>query len=178
MIRLHDKLFTPYIKAAEIEQINRQLADQLITDFADKNPIFIVILNGAATFACDLVRLFPFPCEMSFIKVRSYAGTESTGVVSELIGLDVAISGRVVVLLEDIIETGSTIKHLLAILRTHDPAELRVATLLLKPDIFKKIFTVDYVGKSISNDFVVGYGLDYDGLGRNYPDIYTLVSQS
>ena len=138
-------------------------------------PLFLSILNGSFMFTADLLKRIQFPCEVSFIKIASYEGTSSTGKYNELIGLKEDINGRTVIIVEDIVDTGHTLDKLYMELRKRNPAKILIATLLYKPESYKGDIKIDYVGKSIPNDFIVGYGLDYDGLGRNLPDIYTLA---
>jgi hypoxanthine phosphoribosyltransferase len=134
------------------------------------------LLNGAFMFAADFIRQFPYPCNISFVKIASYSGTSSTQAVKVLIGLNEEIRGRHVVILEDIIDTGITMDNILQQLADMAPASISVATLLFKKDAIVKEFPIDYIGMTIPSDFIVGYGLDYDGFGRNYPDIYKIVT--
>ncbi len=138
-------------------------------------PLFISILNGSFMFTADLLKRIQFPCEVSFIKLASYEGTSSTGTINELIGLKENIEGRTVIIVEDIVDTGHTLDKLYAELEKKNPAKILIASLLFKPESYKGNLKINYIGKSIPNDFIVGYGLDYDGLGRNLPDIYTLA---
>lgn len=153
------------------------LASKINHDYA-KSPepiLFLSVLNGSFMFTADLLKRITFPCEVSFIKLSSYQGTTTTGVVTEVIGLSEDITGRTVIILEDIVDTGITLGKLNKALRKLNPREIRVASLLFKPDAYKGSIKIDYIGRSIPNEFIVGYGLDYDGLGRNLPDIYTLI---
>jgi hypoxanthine phosphoribosyltransferase len=174
-VQLHDKKFAPHISATEIDKAVTSIASAINTDLADKNPLFVCVLNGVFLFAADLLRKIETPCEVSFIKVSSYEGTSSTGEVKTQIGLKEDIKGRTIVLVEDIIDSGNTIAKLLPLLEAEKPAAIKIATLLFKPSAFKKDFKIDYIGMEIPNDFVVGYGLDYNGLGRNLPEIYKIV---
>ncbi len=175
-ITLHDKTFEISIPEEKILGAVKQLAEQLNNDLKDVDkPIFISILNGSFMFTADLVKHINISCEISFLKLSSYNGTASSGCVKELIGLTKSIEGRTIIILEDIVDTGKTLEELVNVLHTHKPKEIKLATLLLKPDVYKKDIKLDYIGLSIANDFIVGYGLDYDELGRNYRDIYTLV---
>ena len=175
-ITLHDKTFEISLPEEKILEAVKQIAEQLNNDLKDVDkPIFISILNGSFMFTADLMKYVNMPCEISFLKLSSYTGTESCGNVKELIGLTKSIEGRTVVVLEDIVDTGRTLEELVNTLQVHRPKEVKLATLLLKPDVYKKDIKLDYVGLSIPNDFIVGYGLDYDELGRNLRDIYTLV---
>ena len=139
------------------------------------NPLFISVLNGSFMFTADLMKHLTMPCEVSFVKLASYEGTSSTGKVKELVGLGDDITGRTVVIVEDIVDTGLTMKQLVETLRARGPKDIKIATLLVKPDKLKVELDINYVAMNIPNDFIVGYGLDYDGLGRNYRDIYTVI---
>ncbi|MCK5171178.1 MAG: hypoxanthine phosphoribosyltransferase, partial [Bacteroidales bacterium] len=145
--------------------------------YKDKNvPLFISILNGSFMFTADLFKHIDFTCEVTFLKLTSYRGTSSTGSVRQLIGVNESIAERDVIILEDIVDTGITIEQILGQLKSFEPASVKVASLLFKPEAYQKDFGIDYIGMEIPNDFIVGYGLDYDRLGRNFPDIYTLIS--
>lgn len=159
----------------EVKFTGKPLDITLQEDTQGTNPLFLSVLNGAFMFAADLMRNLTIPSEISFVKLASYAGTSSTGKVKELVGLNDDIEGRTVVIVEDIVDTGVTMKHLLETLQARKPKEIRIATLLLKPDKLKVELDIHYVAMRIPNDFIVGYGLDYDGLGRNYRDIYTVM---
>jgi hypoxanthine phosphoribosyltransferase len=176
LVKLHDKNFTPYIQADAIHENVKRIAEGLTTEVKKSFPLFIVVLNGSFIFAADLVKLLKFPCEISFVKLASYQGTSSTGQVSELIGLTESIENRTVVIVEDIVDTGNTLEKLYALLKEKNAKEIKIVTLLFKPEAYKKDLKLDYIGINISNEFVVGYGLDYDGLGRNLKDIYILHS--
>ena len=173
-VKLHDKEFEIYISKEEIDSINKGLAVQINRDYEGKNPIVLSILNGSFIFAADLVRYFSFPLKIEFVRYSSYEGTESTGRIKEILGLKSNIEGRDLLIVEDIVDTGFTLSKALAELKSHGPSSVRVVSLLLKPDALQHDIPVDYVGKSIPNDFVVGYGLDYDELGRDLPAIYKL----
>ena len=175
-VKIKDKEFAINLSAGEIQGFVQQVADQINRDLCNDNPLFVIILNGCFMFAGDLFKKVNFPCEISFIKLTSYIGTESTSNVKTLIGINENIKGRKIVIVEDIIDTGITIDHLLIQLEKFQPAEIKIATLLFKPNAFQKNFKIDYIGKEIPNDFIIGYGLDYDGYGRNLPDIYKIVS--
>jgi hypoxanthine phosphoribosyltransferase len=175
LITVKDKQFKPYIGSETILNEVKRLADEITRDLSGEFPLFLVILNGSFMFAADLLKEVTFPCEISFIKVASYHGTSSTGSVTELIGLTEDISNRTVVIVEDIVDTGVTLEKLMAVLKKKNTKQVKIAAALLKPDAYKKDISVDYVGLKIPNDFVVGYGLDYDGQGRNLKDIYVLA---
>lgn len=174
-VTLKDKSFKLCIPESDIRKAVTKLAEKINRDFIDRRPVFLVILNGSFVFAADLLREIDLCCEITFVKLSSYAGTGSTGEVKNLIGLDVSLNNRDVVILEDIIDSGITMEYMLNTLKTHLPASVSVATLLLKPDALVREVKIDYVGISIPNDFIVGYGLDYDGLGRNLSDIYKII---
>lgn len=174
-IQIKDKRFTPFIPEERILKEVARVASEINRDLEGTNPLFLSVLNGAFMFAADLMRNLTIPSEISFVKLASYAGTSSTGKVKELVGLNDDIEGRTVVIVEDIVDTGVTMKHLLETLQARKPKEIRIATLLLKPDKLKVELDIHYVAMRIPNDFIVGYGLDYDGLGRNYRDIYTVM---
>ncbi len=177
MIQLHSKKFIPYISEKEIDEAITTIANSINHDFEGKRPIMMGVLNGSFMFVSDLMKKITIECELSFVKLASYHGIESTGVVSELIGLNGDLTDRHVIVLEDIIDTGKTLEYLLDVLKTHETASLSVGTLLLKPEVFKKKYPVQYVGKNIPNKFVVGYGLDYNELGRNLREIYQLAAE-
>jgi hypoxanthine phosphoribosyltransferase len=174
-ISLHNKQFEPYLSAAELQAAIRQVATQLNHDYAGQPVMFVVVLNGSFMFAADLLKEVSLPCEVCFIRVASYQGTNSTGEVKEVLGLTEDLKGRHVVIVEDIVDTGHTMQMLLETLGHQQPASLEVATLFLKPECLQHELALRYVGLSIPNDFIVGYGLDFDGLGRNYPDVYKAV---
>jgi hypoxanthine phosphoribosyltransferase len=175
VIKVHDKYFKKSISFEEIDGTIQAIADRLNEDLRYKNPLFLSILNGAFMFSSELFKKLDFPCEISFVKLASYSGTSSTETVRQLIGFDEDIKGRTVVIIEDIVDTGLTMERILEQLRLMKAAEVKIATLLLKPEAFKGSYTVDYVGMEISNDFIVGFGLDYNKHGRNYKDIYKVV---
>jgi len=175
VIQVHDKFFQPYISAEEITGKIQELAWQLEKDYSGKIPVFITILNGSFMFASDLFKVLNIPAEICFIKLASYKGTKSSGSVITSIGLDVDLFGRDVIILEDIIDTGKTMHAFLPQLFHQHPASLKICALLHKPEATKFPIPIDYCGFSIPDKFVVGYGLDYDGLGRNLKEIYQLV---
>ncbi|MNU26820.1 MULTISPECIES: hypoxanthine phosphoribosyltransferase [Edaphocola] len=174
-ITVHDKQFVPYISAAEIDAACAQIAAQISADYAGKKPLFIAILNGSFLFAADLFRKLNIEAEISFIKLASYKGTTSTGKVITAIGLDERLKDRHIILLEDILDTGRTLFNFMPELQQQGPASLKIATLLTKPSARQFDIQPDYLGFEIPDKFVVGYGLDYDGLGRNIPSIYQLA---
>jgi hypoxanthine phosphoribosyltransferase len=174
-IRVHDKLFEPYLTAASIGQKVKSLADRINADYKDKSPLFIPILNGSFMFAADLFRALTIEAEICFIKLASYKGTKSSGQVVTAIGLETDLYGRHVVIVEDIVDTGKTLVEFLPQLKHQQPASLKIVTLLHKPDATQYPVRPEYVGFTIPNRFVVGYGLDYEGMGRNLSDIYQLA---
>ena len=175
-VKLWDKEFKISYPASEIKKDIEAMAKIVSNDLAEEiNPLFLSVLNGSFVFTADFVRCLEFPCEISFVKLASYQGTETTGKVHQLIGLTENIEGRTVIILEDIVDTGITLGKLIETLKAYKPKAVKIATLLYKPDSYKGNVKVDYVGRSIPNEFIVGYGLDYNGLGRNLADIYTLV---
>ncbi|WP_028897648.1 hypoxanthine phosphoribosyltransferase [Prevotella sp. HUN102] len=176
-VTIKDKTFETSIPEAEILERVKKVAERINKDMADKNPLFIAVLNGSFMFASDLMKHITIPCEISFVKLASYEGTTSTGKIKEVIGLNEDIRGRHVVIVEDIVDTGSTMKRMIETLGTREPASLHISTLLLKPGKLQVPLDIEYVAMEIPNDFIVGYGLDYDQQGRNLRDIYTLVNE-
>lgn len=173
-IKVKDKEFTVSIPEDRIlEQVER-VASAISHDLEGKEPLFLCVLNGAFMFAADLLKRVTIPCEISFVKLSSYAGTSTTGTVKKVIGVNESLEGRTVVIVEDIVDTGLTMQQMLADLKEKHPAEVHICTLLLKPEKLKVDLNIEYVAMEIPNDFIVGYGLDYDGYGRNYRDIYTV----
>ncbi|MGD9328883.1 MAG: hypoxanthine phosphoribosyltransferase [Cyclobacteriaceae bacterium] len=175
VIQIHDKKFEPFIKFDKIDEAVERIAKRMNEELHDKKPLFIAVLNGSFMFASDLFHKIDFPCEITFVKLASYSGTKSTENVRQLIGIDEDIVGRNVVVVEDIIDSGLTIERVLAQLKMIGAAEIKIATLLYKPNAFKGSYDIDYVGLEIGNDFIVGYGLDYEKHGRNYKDIYKII---
>jgi hypoxanthine phosphoribosyltransferase len=175
IIRVHDKDFEPYLTAEEITEKIRGIARKVDTEYAGKKPLFVAILNGSFMFASDLFKAITIESEICFIKLASYKGTKSTGQVITAIGLDTDMHGRHVIILEDIVDTGKTLSEFLPQLEHQQPASLKIAALLHKPEATVYPIKVDYLGFSVPNKFLLGYGLDYDGLGRNIPSIYKLV---
>ncbi len=174
-IQIKDKSFTTFLPEEKILKEVARVADEINRDLDGRRPLFLSVLNGSFMFAADLMKRVTIPSEISFVKMASYQGTESTGKVKELIGLNTSIKGRTVVIVEDIVDTGRTMVEMLKKLQAYEPAEIRIATLLVKPGKLEVDLKLDYVAMSIPDDFIVGYGLDYDELGRNYRDIYTVV---
>lgn len=174
MVQIFDKTFELFIRPEEIAEEVTRLAAQLNQAYADKEVVFISVLNGSFMFASDLMKKISIPCEISFVKVSSYKGTHSSGRVDELIGLNTNVSNKHVVILEDIVDTGITIDKIVTLLKSNQPLSIQICTLLYKPDAFQGKNTPNYVGFSIPNRFVVGYGLDYDEQGRNLDAIYQL----
>ncbi len=175
MIQLHDKQFVPFVSAQEIDFAIAQIARLVEDDFAEETPIFIGVLNGAFMVVSDFMKHYKGACEVSFVKMASYEGTTSTNEVKQLLGLDKDLSGRSVVLIEDIVDTGNTLVALKALIKSQKVKRFKIATLFFKPEAYKQDIKIDYVGIRIPNKFIVGYGLDYDGLGRNLPEIYQLA---
>jgi hypoxanthine phosphoribosyltransferase len=177
IIRVKDLTFSISIPEVQILERVSQVAQRLTHDLEGKNPLFLCILNGAFMFASDLMKRVNLPAEISFVKYSSYQGTQTTGNVKEIIGLNQDITGRCVVIVEDIIDSGFTMQHLVTDLKALNPAEVHICTLLMKPGNLKVPLDVEYCAMEIPNDFILGYGLDYDGYGRNLPDIYTVVEK-
>ena len=176
-VKIKDKTFETSMTEAEIKQRVKELAQQMSRDLECKNPLFLAVLNGAFIFAADLMREMTIPCEISFVKLASYQGTTSTGTIHEVIGINEDLSGRAVVIVEDIVESGLTIKRMMEQIGTRHPASVQVCTLFFKPEQLKEDLKLDYVAFSIPNDFILGYGLDYDQQGRGLKDLYTLVTE-
>lgn len=175
IVTVKDKQFSLSISAQRIQERVAEVAAQISQDLEGKNPLFLAVLNGSFMYAADLMRNITTPCEVAFVRFSSYAGMESTGKVKEVMGLTENIEGRTVVVVEDIIDSGLTMQQLLANLREKNPAEIRVASLLVKPENVEVELDIAYTCFEIPNDFIVGYGLDYDGYGRNLPAIYTVM---
>lgn len=175
-ITLHDKVFVPYISNEEIEKAIDRLAQELQAAHAkdEQAPILLCVLNGAIMFTAELMKRLDFPCELMSIKLSSYEGTQSQGIVRETLGLEADITGRNVIICEDIVDTGNTIAYLQKLLKEKGAAKVEVCTMLLKPEVYKQDFRLDYVGMEIPARFIVGFGLDYDQLGRNTKDIFVL----
>ncbi len=177
-MQLKDKKFTLSISAEEIQLAVKEIANKINHDFKNKSaPVFVSILNGSFMFTADLLKRIEAQCEITFLKLASYEGTGSSGNVKRLIGLNESLQGRNVIVLEDIVDTGITLEQIIKEIDKFKPESLKVATLLFKPEAYQKNIGLDYIGMEIPNRFIVGYGLDYDGLGRNLPDIYALAGE-
>jgi hypoxanthine phosphoribosyltransferase len=176
VIQIHDKKFSMSIPAEIIQEAVKKVGDDINRDLGGTNPLFICVLNGAFMFAGDLMKTVNFPCEITFVKLSSYEGIYTTGAVKEVIGLNESVVGRNVVVVEDIVDTGITMEKIIHSLEAKGAKSIKVVTFLQKPDALQRDITVDYVAMKIPNEFIVGYGLDYDGYGRNLREIYTLVA--
>jgi hypoxanthine phosphoribosyltransferase len=174
IIEVHNRLFEPYLSAAQIHEQIKRIATELKRDYEGKKPLFISILNGSFIFSADLFKELDFEAEICFIKLASYKGTKSSGQVISAIGLDTDVKDRHVIILEDIVDTGKTLTTFLPQLTNQLPASLKICVLLHKPEAMEYPLSIDYVGFTIPNRFVLGYGLDFDGLGRNIPELYQL----
>ncbi len=177
MIKLHDLYFKPFISAEKIDEAVQEMADQISLDLGDEIPVFVGILNGSFMFVSDFVKKYPKPCEVTFIKLASYEGVKSTEDIQRLIGLTQDLTGREVVILEDIIDSGNTLEEVHRIFENEKVKSLKVATLFYKPEAYNKDYKLHYIGIKIPNKFIVGYGLDYNGLGRDLPEVYQLKSE-
>jgi hypoxanthine phosphoribosyltransferase len=176
-IKIRDREFNLFISEEKINSIIQEMAVKMKSDLKDKDPLFVCVLNGAFMFASELFKSLGFvESEITFVKMASYRGTHSTGIIRQLIGLNEVIEGRTVVVLEDIVDSGSTIENIIQQLKELNPGEIKIATLLFKPAAVIKEIQLDYVGMEIPNDFIVGFGLDYDGYGRNLKDIYSVIN--
>lgn len=173
-IQILDKTFIPYISASELDEKVKQVAKDLMDDYRNEIPVFLVVLNGAFMFASDLMKHYALGAEISFVKMASYEGTDSTGDVTQLLGLDIDITNRHVVLVEDIVDTGNTIVALHNLINRFKIKSLRVATLFFKPEAYGKDVEINYIGFEIDNKFIVGYGLDYNKQGRNLGEVYQI----
>lgn len=177
IVKIKDKSFRVSIPEAEIKNRVKLLAQQMSKDLEGKNPLFLAVLNGSFVFAADLMREMTIPCEISFVKLASYQGTTSTGKIKEVIGINEDLSGRTIVIVEDIVESGQTMKRMIESLGTRNPASVQICTLFFKPEKLKEDLTLDYVAFRIPDDFILGYGLDYDQQGRGLKDVYTIISE-
>ena len=176
IIKLHDRKFKIMIPAAKIDQAVEAVAQRINHDYADKEtPLFLGILNGSFMFMSDLIKKIEFQNELSFVKLASYEGTASTGEVKSLIGLNTPIEGRHVIIVEDIVDSGESIDHMIGELERHHPASIAVCTLFFKPGSYRKTRPIKYRAMEIGNEFIVGYGLDYNQLGRSLKDIYVVT---
>ncbi len=174
-IQVLDKTFAVSISAEELEKEVKRVASEINRDYAGSQPVFLSVLNGSFIFAADLMREVELPCEISFVKLASYQGTNTTGNIREVIGLNIDITERPVIIVEDIVDTGLTMAHMLETLKRQNPSSIDICTLLLKPTKLQVKLDVRYCCKQIPDDFVVGYGLDYNGFGRNTKDVYTII---
>ena len=174
LIKLHDLYFKPFISEQEIMDTVARMAKEIADDLGDEIPVFIGILNGSFMFVSDFVKKFPKPCEVTFIKLASYEGLKSSDDIQRLVGITQDLTGRTIIVLEDIIDSGKTLAEVYRIFKNENVKELRIATLFYKPEAYKKDFKLHYVGFEIPNKFIVGYGLDFDGLGRDLPEVYQL----
>lgn len=174
-IQVRDKSFSLFISEKEILKEVKRIATQINKDYAGKEPVFLAVLNGSFIFASDLMKEVHLPCEISFVKLASYQGVNTTGKIREVIGLNVDLTDRPVIIVEDIVDSGLTMAHMLDVLKQQNPASIDICTLLLKPGKLQVDLNIRYCCLEIPNDFIVGYGLDYDGYGRNTRDIYTLM---
>lgn len=178
MIQLHDLQFEPFISEEKINQSIDRIAEKINAEYKDKNPVFLGVLNGAFMVASEIIKRFQGNCEVTFVKLGSYEGTSTSGRVETLIGLSHSLENRQVVVIEDIVDTGNTLAAIDRILTSHRVAGYKIATLFFKPEAYQKNYNIDFIGMEIPNDFIVGYGLDYDGLGRNLTQIYKLKQQN
>jgi len=175
-VKVNGKTFEISIPEAEIKKRVKALAEEISHDMEGKNPLFLGVLNGAFIFAADLMREMTIPCEVSFVKLASYQGTTSTGKVSEVLGINEDLTGRHVIIVEDVVDTGLTMKRMIETLGTRNPASVSVCTLLVKPEKLQVEIDLKYVAFEIPNEFILGYGLDFDQAARGLKDIYTLVN--
>lgn len=174
MIKLHDKHFKPFLSEAEIKAAVQNIADKIAADYKDETPIFVGVLNGSFMFVADLLKAYQHPCEVSFVKLSSYSGLTSTGIVETLLDVPEHIKGRSVIILEDIIDTGRTLKELVHMFSNTNVRDFKIATLFHKPSVYNGEYKIDYIGMNIPDKFIVGYGLDYNELGRNLKEVYQL----
>ena len=173
-VTIHGKTFRKFISSVKIQVAIGKIAKRINKDFKNEKPIFLSVLNGSFLFTADLLKKIKIECEVSFTKISSYSGTQSTGNVNTLIGISENLKDRTVIILEDIVDSGNTLEKIISELKNHQTKKIIVATLFFKPDAYKKKIKLDFIGIEMPNDFLVGYGLDYDGLGRNLSDIYIL----
>lgn len=173
-IQVLDKTFVPYLSALEIDAEVQRVANDLLNDYQNEVPVFLVVLNGAFIFAADLMKQYTSAAEISFIKMASYNGTETTGNVTELLGLDIDLTNKHVVIVEDIVDTGNTIAALYNLVNRFKVKSINTATLFFKPEAYKQNIAINHIGFSIENKFIVGYGLDYNKQGRNLSEVYQI----
>ena len=173
-VTIKGKTFKPSITEEEILKSVKKVAERINRDMAGKNPLFLAVLNGSFIFAADLMREITIPCQVSFVKLASYEGTTSTGKVTEVIGINEDLSGRTIIIVEDIVDTGQTLKRMIETLGTRNPESVHICTLLVKPEKLTVDLNIEYAAMEIPNDFIVGYGLDYNEQGRNLPDIWVV----
>lgn len=174
MLQIHDKIFEPYISEQKLNEAVKKLTNDIAVDCKNEIPLFLGVLNGSFMFCSDLLKAYQNPCEISFIKLASYEKTQSTGQVNELIGINEDLTNRTIIVVEDIIDTGNTLEKIVALLKKTSAKKIKIATLFLKPTVYNKDIKIDYIGIEIPNKFILGYGMDYDGLGRNLSEIYVL----
>lgn len=177
LVKLNDRMFRVYKTESEILSAIRNIAHRINEDYIGKRPLLVPVLNGSFMFASDLIKELMLDCELCFIKAKSYQGTESSGQLETAIGLNADLRNRHVIIIEDIVDTGNTLAKLLPVFYEKNPASLKIASLLVKPLALQNNITVDYAGMEIPNEFIVGYGLDYNGLGRNLRDIYQVIEE-
>ncbi|MEM9646901.1 MAG: adenylate kinase [Bacteroidota bacterium] len=178
MIKLHDKVFKPYLKEEQILEAVEKMATEIASDYKDEVPIFVGVLNGAFMFVSDFLKAYPYPCQVSFVRLSSYQGLTSTGIVESLLDVPENIEGRSVIILEDVIDTGRTLKQLVHLFSGTNVKEFKIASLFYKSEVYNGEYSIDYVGLEIPDDFIVGYGLDYNELGRNLREVYQLNQAS
>ncbi len=178
VIKLHDKHFEPFISEAEIQRAVQKVAQEIVNDFQDEIPVFVVVLNGAFVFAADLLKQYPGNCEVSFVKLSSYYGLSSTGIVKTLLDVSDSVEGKSVVVIEDIVDTGNTLEELISMFSKMNIKQFKIAAMFYKSEAYDGEYNIDYVGMEIPDKFIVGYGLDYNELGRNLPEIYKLKEGS
>lgn len=176
MLKLYDLEFVPFIPQAEIAAAVHKISASILNDFQDEIPIFVGVLNGSFMFFSDLVKQYPGKCEIDFVKMKSYEGTKSTGEIKEIIGFGNP-NGKPLIIVEDIIDTGSTLESIVRTLKKMRISNYKIASLFLKPEVYNKPYEIDYLGMEIPNKFIVGYGLDYNGLGRNFPEVFQLKNK-
>jgi hypoxanthine phosphoribosyltransferase len=173
MVQILDKTFEPFLEQEEIQNIVSQMAKEMGV-LKNENPLFIIVLKGSFLFASDLLKALSFDAEITFMQIKSYQGTQSSGEIKDIMGVPMNLKDRTIVIIEDIVDTGNTLEYLYNRLSKENPKKIHIASLLLKPDVYSKEIPIDFVGKEIPNHFVVGYGLDYEELGRTLPQIYKL----